>query len=449
MPNLLKTLFISLVVLVFTTPSLAQPANLSSTTPYGQALDSPGMNLDKFTLQNLDSLFDGATKRMVGYPKTKYDTQISLLDGLSIATNYLYSPPVNTATYLAHVYSRINPTPAAYAATGDGWDFISPTIKLWEVFRNVAYLFFIIMFVALGFMIMFRAKLNPQTVIGVQQALPRIIISLILVTFSYAIAGFVVDIAFLGNNLIQNIVTGTCTTIGSDCIVGGDVHWGDPAPGSPTPSVWPFDIITKFGGAGIFTQMADGLIEMLGVRIPSATTPPVSAASRFSGFFKFIIAMSVIGATFKIFFSLLTKYVTIIISTIFMPLGFLWGVIPGKQNTNMVLLKSLISSALAFPAVMLFLGLAYYFSDVTTSGAVGGTFLNLPPFYITKFSTAAGAGHGGAVLGSLIGIGFLMVTPTIPSAIDKALEAGSGAGAGTAEIGNIMKKLPIIGGLMG
>ena len=35
-------------------------------------------------------------------------------------------------------------------------------------------------------MIMFRSKLNPQTSVSIQLALPKIVVSLILVTFSYA-----------------------------------------------------------------------------------------------------------------------------------------------------------------------------------------------------------------------------------------------------------------------
>src|SRR5258708_14361646 len=46
-------------------------------------------------------------------------------------------------------------------------------------------------------MIMFRVKISPQVVVSVQSALPKIAIALVLVTFSYAIAGFLIDIMYV------------------------------------------------------------------------------------------------------------------------------------------------------------------------------------------------------------------------------------------------------------
>jgi hypothetical protein len=53
----------------------------------------------------------------------------------------------------------------------------------------------------MAFMIMFRVKISPQAVITVQSALPKMIIALLAITFSYAIAGFVVDLI----NLVYGI----------------------------------------------------------------------------------------------------------------------------------------------------------------------------------------------------------------------------------------------------
>jgi len=56
-------------------------------------------------------------------------------------------------------------------------------------------------------MIMFRVKINPQTVVTVQSSLPKIVISAVLITFSYAIAGLLIDIMYVFMGLIAAIAT--------------------------------------------------------------------------------------------------------------------------------------------------------------------------------------------------------------------------------------------------
>jgi len=59
----------------------------------------------------------------------------------------------------------------------------------------------------MAFMIMFRVRISPQTVITVQSALPKIIFTLILITFSYAIAGFLIDLMYVVIGIFSFIVT--------------------------------------------------------------------------------------------------------------------------------------------------------------------------------------------------------------------------------------------------
>ena len=73
-------------------------------------------------------------------------------------------------------------------AQGIGFSALTPTLQVWKAFRNLSYFLFIIIFIVVGFMIMFRAQINPQTVVTVQAALPKIVVTLIMITFSYAIA---------------------------------------------------------------------------------------------------------------------------------------------------------------------------------------------------------------------------------------------------------------------
>jgi hypothetical protein len=64
---------------------------------------------------------------------------------------------------------------------------------------------------------MFRVKLSPQVVISVQSALPKLIIALILVTFSFAIAGFMIDIMYVIMGIFSMFIAGS---------VSSDPAWG-------------------------------------------------------------------------------------------------------------------------------------------------------------------------------------------------------------------------------
>lgn len=121
----------------------------------------------------------------------------SVIDNL-----YLYRP-LNKGEYLAELGKNIGLVKETKAQVGGGGNAVlSPVFKLWEVTRNIAYLVMIVIFIVVGLMVMFRQKLNPQTVVSIQLALPGLVIGLILITFSYFLAALITDMAFLGTDLV-------------------------------------------------------------------------------------------------------------------------------------------------------------------------------------------------------------------------------------------------------
>lgn len=115
--------------------------------------------------------------------------------------------PVSGVFYIKNRLSELNIIPEVQAQeSGFGLTALGdPVLKLWRASRNIAYTFFVIIIVVLAFMIMFRVKINPQTVISLQSALPKIALALIFVTFSYAIAGLMVDFVYVIIGLISTI----------------------------------------------------------------------------------------------------------------------------------------------------------------------------------------------------------------------------------------------------
>lgn len=112
----------------------------------------------------------------------------------------LNTPPASGIEYIAQVKDSFLGKPAY--AQGVGFQGLQFLLPLWRGFRNAVYVLASIIFVVIGIMIMLRVKISPQAVVTVQSAIPQLITTLILVTFSYAIAGLVIDIC----NFVQALV---------------------------------------------------------------------------------------------------------------------------------------------------------------------------------------------------------------------------------------------------
>ncbi|MFA6512480.1 MAG: hypothetical protein WCV86_05165 [Patescibacteria group bacterium] len=112
--------------------------------------------------------------------------------------------------------ARLNIATDAFAQ-GSGYDRLnigahpgfSATRGLWQATRNMALLIATLVIIVAGFMVMFRSRLNPQLSVTVQIIIPRIAIALVLIMFSYAIAGFVVDMMYIVISAILGIISFT------------------------------------------------------------------------------------------------------------------------------------------------------------------------------------------------------------------------------------------------
>ena len=124
-------------------------------------------------------------------------------------TNMYYTPPIRTSEYVADEFNNFGLAKPAFAqVAGSGNSVLQPVLIIWKVMRNIAYMGIILILVVIGLMIMFRQKINPQTVISAQAALPGIIIGLVLITFSYFFAALLVDLTFVATHLVGHVLEG-------------------------------------------------------------------------------------------------------------------------------------------------------------------------------------------------------------------------------------------------
>lgn len=317
--------------------------------------------------------------------------------------------PASSIDYVAYEMNRLRVpgTPEiAYADSSGSTGFLGlqPILRIWTLFRNLAYLLFAIVFIVVGVMIMTRQKIDPKTAATIQNSLPKIIFALILVTFSYAIAGFLIDIMYVLLALIITLI-GPLIPGGTSQLTGlfsGSIFnfiWNDGKSGLWFTAQNVSEVIK-----GITDQMFNNIIGQPGVRNGTL-------AGLITGGLAFlIISIAILVAIFRTWLALIGAYVNIILSIIFAPLQLMLDAIPG-QNQFAGWLKTILANLLAFPLVALLLALGAALTSIGSQVQNGGSKGFVPPLL--------GVGDMGAAQ-SLIGLGILL---TIPKAIDILREA--------------------------
>jgi len=331
----------------------------------------------------------------------------------SRAVAMLYAnPPASGVSYMARQIDKFNPVQPAYAQ-GVGYSTLAPVQQIWENFRNASYIGFVIIFVIVGFMIMMRAHISPQAVASVQDSLPRIVIALILVTFSYAIAGFVIDLMFVFINFASTLIP--LDPAGANKIFEGSVV-------DVMSKIW--DNMVKTGG-GAFARLVEDAVGGLPDGIKSIFG---FLGGTIAGL---VIAVAALFVTFRIFFMLLTAYVSIIVLTIFAPFFFLVQALPG-QNGGREWFKQLAGNVSIFATISIMFLFAAYMGGIGYLGGEEGAAVLTGES--RKFPLFIG-GLDMAAIGKLIGFGFIFYAPEAAKMVKDWIVTGkaqAGGGPGMA-----------------
>lgn len=324
-----------------------------------------------------------------------------------------YANPPASGVYWA--YSGLQNAgfvPKTMAAEGIGFAAIKPFSNLWKIFRDLSYMVLVIILIAIGFMIMFRAKINPQTVISVENALPKIVIALILITFSFAIAGFMIDIMYILIGLIVSILSnnpsgGTyynATQFKNEYMMSSswNMLWRDirvrfgvrsigDVLGSAFTQIIPIQInllINAIGGVvtvvlfnWIISLVGAPLGNMLGLKGVEGAT--FGLGDFLSSFFKFgtytvvalvllllgflyfvptvvllLIGFSIFFLFARLFFILFTSYLKLIINIVLAPFLLLFEAVPGKSAFKYWFLN-IVSNLMVFPITIAIFVISY------------------------------------------------------------------------------------------
>lgn len=361
-------------------------------------------------------------------------------------TSFMSRPAISSTEYIAHVGDRLNLTQPAYAQ-GLGFAGLSPVLRVWQAFRNVAYLLATLGFLILAFMVMFRIRAGSQAVITAQSAITKLIFVVIAITFSYAIAGFVVDLLFLFTNLIITLFISTGLIQQTPANVQGLLLSGN--------------VFALYGGLTGITKSAGQSIAILtdqlfDVFVAQGTLNWLSALFNFTTdqLSRLIIGIAILYSLFKLMVQLLFAYLQIILLTVLSPLMILPDILPGG-NSFMTWLRNIFAHAMIFPATaFMFLvgtvivGGSQSFGLQPAAAIDPNVGLKLPFLNFT-----------GDALFPLIGVGFILITPKVNDMVRDAFKVstmrymseigsavGVGAGMGTAPIRGVAGGAGKIGG---
>lgn len=503
------------------TYAVSQTTQTQSTIPASNTNSDVPNNLHNWTQNVMIEVMLSLTCQLVGIDPTKPNGQCLGVDqksgkigflpsgnlakgevggaigGINNMISMLYTPPLHTSDYFQNLAQNFGISKHAFAQNaGIGFQGLTPLIGIWSAFRNIVYLFLVIVFIVIGLAIMLRIKIDPRTVMSIQNQIPKIIIGILVVTFSFAIAGFLIDMMYVLTYLLVNIIAQTDPKIASDVtkivnstnpfsaandsfrigsIIGGSASGIGGFVGPIFDNA--FGRVLVAGIFGVIGKILGGslpdLITYLGVLIPGggALSPIIAKLSgglfswilsglfatggaafapqigQFIGFViaSIVISIALLFALFRLWFTLIMAYVYILIDVVLAPFWIIGGIIPGSPISLTGWLRDIVANLAAFPAVIAMFMLGKVFMDAfgcdatvqTCKDALAHNFV--PPLI----------GNPGepSLIGSLIGLGIILMTPNVVNMLKTALKTpkvdtgiGKAIGVGAAVPGAAVKQ---------
>lgn len=342
------------------------------------------------------------------------------------------NPPATTYAFLRDSAISLGFVPKPAYAQGVGFSSLSPLLAIWKIFRNIAYALLAVVMIIIGFMVMLRKKIDPKTVVTVQNALPKIVLTLILITFSYAIVGLMIDLMYLimliGVQALASagylpplqkfrgfdpVLLIVAPGIGISSLITAiknlfettspQIMFTQGSLSSVYSAIFPF-------GTGSLTDAAKDII------IPAM---PDFFAGVLSPFLGLLLALLLLFLFIRLFFILVRAYIQIIISLIFGPILLLGEAFPGG-NAFGQWIGTLAGNLLTFPILSIAFALCYAFSAIADQAASKNTTIWTPPFL-----TSASADPDARFVAAILSIGVLLALPTIISGVQEKLKTQS------------------------
>lgn len=392
-----------------------------------------------------------------------------------------FSIPVSSGGYATYAMSNFGIAKNVYAAdppgaNGVGYSRLLPLISVWAKFRDISYLAFVLAFTIIGLAIMFRVKIDARTVMTIQNQIPKIVIALILVTFSYAIAGFLIDIMYVLTylmiltfnslspthvNVNSNVFSVLNSAFKTDSALGGvsgilnlsiNASLGIGKLFSSlttdfldsTLSKFFYGFFTPLGGLKIgcevFSFAGDALHKIsfgfLGNGPDCSFLDnfyQIVVTAVFSIIAFLIVIIAILYTLFRVWFTLIKSFIYVLVDAMIGPIWITLGIFPGSKLGFTSWIRHLAAHLSVFPMTF---GVILLGKTIMNGVAGGDTGLFSPPL-------VGGTFGGSGTLASIIGLGFII---SLPGILDKTRKA---VGAMDFGLGDVKKSLGVSQGLTG
>ncbi len=280
----------------------------------------------------------------------EYNNSLSSTNGEKTLAGLIFSEErqLSGVNYVTKFLENYNIIPVANAQ-GFGYTALNPIQKYWSGARDIAYALSVLVIIIFAFMIMFRIKISPQVVISVQSSLPKVIGALVLITFSYAIAGFMIDLMYvIGGMFALLIKTGQFSTQDITAI------YKDIFPPNKTGLYFLFHMFWYT----IFFAIST-LVNMLAIMTSfgQAIVPGIAFSIMAIILVVWLLVLA-IWYTFKATWVLIKTLISVYINIISAPLQFALGVFVPTMGFGMWF-KKIMADLLVFPVTGLFMFFAW------------------------------------------------------------------------------------------
>lgn len=261
--------------------------------------------------------------------------------------------PISGVNYTKNLIAKFNPV-SEVQAQGFGFSTGGNAIlALWKISRDFCFGLLVLATVVMAFMIMFRVKISPQAVISVQSSIPKLITALILITFSYAIAGFAIDLMYVVIGLISAMISGAGLS-----------------------SLPMKDLFTEFttgeNAIGLLFEFWFAFIWTATVSMTSAFNLMTVIGGIVLFAFAFLSIFAMIVYTFKILALIFKTFASIVLTIITGPFEILLGTITQGSGFG-PWIKKLASHLAVYPLMILMFYLAFFFLAQSMNQGLFGT----------------------------------------------------------------------------
>lgn len=384
--------------------------------------------------------------------------------------------PGHTANNVQNLANNFGIVKKAHAQEeGEGFDSLNQLQAIFTTSLNVVYLLLVIAFIIIGIGIMFRFNIDPRTVMTIQNQIPKIIIAIILITFSYSIAGALIDAMWVStyvgvNALTQNVepcssdasnpeftLTSTITRniinnpMGFTNAMLSDAVWCTGSTTGGAEQFLPKDGIAGLAfalGGTIGTTLSETVVETIfGLDQTTLTcnlnpldalpTGPGPEAGSFGAciqaavywFFRLIFGalmvlvtfVAILVSLFRLWYSLIKAFILVMLDIIIGPFWIFMGLIPGSTNGFTSWLRHLVAHLAVFPAAALLLTITVLLARSTDQSPSQAAFL--PPLI--------GNPNIGVGINLIIAFGFILIIPELLNMVRDAIKTSGSKYGGT------------------